>query len=223
MRFKYVCIKKIIVFGCLSAIFQPALPSPRREERKREAKLKELLSIKRKSDGIKKVLFSPGGKLEETFCTLIAHEKKEIRIAAYVLTLMCIVNALLAARKRGIMVSVVIDKEKCEGEAPRKLYDGGVDDVSVYKGKCMHHKFAVFRKNIFKRSLVWHGSANFTDCGFHRNEDSATVEDSIELVTQFSDQFGKIKERCIPLCEYKGCCRKQKKRSRLLKIFVGSQ
>ena len=148
----------------------------RKRERKREKNIKELLGVKDKSDRIRKLLRSPGTEIEETLLALIFHEKKEIKIAVYVLSLPSIVTALIAARKRKVTVSVVVDKEQCGNTAVLKLHEGGINDVCIFSnGRSMHTKLAIFSKNVCRKSVGWLGSANFSAAGFSSNQDNVWV------------------------------------------------
>ena len=169
-----------------------------------------MLSVKRKSDSIEKFLCSPNDELEETLLTLIAHEEKKIVITVFMFTLVSIVDALLDAHVRGVDVCVVVDQSSVIDKSLilRKLYEGGVDDVFFFKKRLMHNKVAIFSQNLYEHSIIWTGSANFTDAGFHKNQENVVVCNSDALVKKYREQSNRIIEGSMAWCEYEGTCRK---------------
>ena len=77
----------------------------------------------------------------------------------------------------------------------------------------MYTKLAIFSKNIFKYSVGWLGSANFTTAGFSGNQDNVWVSNDDDFVKSCLEQYDEIKQKSTPLRECMDFCCKKKKGS----------
>lgn len=127
---------------------------------------------------------------------LIHHEKKAIHLLQYRLTEPDVVEALIAALKRGVQVEIIIDHGS--------LYEkkGAIDQlkkagaaVTVYQKSysLMHIKMFLFSCSL-ARSIVWCGSANTTQNGYMRNQEFITVRDSTLLFEKCLHYFAHLKK-----------------------------
>ena len=98
---------------------------------------------------------------------------KSLRIALFTFTHPALIEEVIAAHKRGLMVSVVIDMHSGLGashQAIDKLKKAGVR-ISMSRGvQLLHHKFIL----IDDHTLV-SGSANWTKAAFYKNSDCFVV------------------------------------------------
>jgi len=100
---------------------------------------------------------------------LIKHSSKSIQIAMFSFTHPYIVQELVNAKKRGVFVRAIIDKNCANSYGKKAIYrlNRAKIGVSISKGKKLfHHKYMI----IDDRILV-SGSANFTKSAFEKNYD----------------------------------------------------
>lgn len=134
-----------------------------------------------------KVYFTPGLDCEKNIISRLNEAKKNIDIAVYSITNENIVNAVIAAHKRGVKVRVMTDFQQSTGNKSRvqELIDAGVS-VRTNKGtehKIEHNKFAIFDgKEMTTGSYNWTWNAsnsNSENCNFFKqpgNEYSSRYE-----------------------------------------------
>ena len=121
--------------------------------------------------------FSPQGKCSAYILREIEQAKKELLVAVYAFTNDELAGALVNAKKRGVAVQVVIDRDfdVRNDNSKGKFFDGNkipLRRLSGAKSKSqerdaglMHQKFAVIdRKTIFTGSYNWtHSAENSND------------------------------------------------------------
>jgi hypothetical protein len=141
-------------------------------------------------------LFSPHDEVCKTLVHLIENEKKSIKVAAYAMTEPQVAKALSAAIKRGVAISLIVDRS-CLDMASNKiklLRKTGVD-VAIFDGKTredgalMHNKFYLFEENIKNRRLLWTGSANTTKSGYVRNHENVMIVDEPVIFARYVKEF----------------------------------
>lgn len=103
--------------------------------------------------------------------------KKSIQVAMFTWTRTDFTQELIAAKKRGVKVEVVLDRYAGKGTSAKianMLKEGGIP-VRLSTGQgLLHHKFAYIDKNI-----VVNGSANWTKAAFENNDDCFVVIHSL--------------------------------------------
>jgi len=152
--------------------------------------------------------FSPEDNVASRLIELIKAEKKSIKIAIYSLRHRGIVNALIEAKKRGIVVEMIVDPISVKGRSPlKRLSQEGVaifvwnaqqvEGQFSHKSKkreLMHHKFCLFHEE-----LVWTGSFNFTYEADRSNHENAVVLHDEEGARKFVKEFEHLKKgTCLP-------------------------
>jgi phosphatidylserine/phosphatidylglycerophosphate/cardiolipin synthase-like enzyme len=136
--------------------------------------------------------------------TLIARERKSILVAAYMLTDKRISDWLCEAHNRGVRVEVVTDLG-CLRERSNKLgnlYECNIP-VFIYmpekkgiKSSLMHNKFILFESNIYKKKIVWTGSANLTRSAFDEvHHENVVILDDDGLYQEYQKKFAQLKKR----------------------------
>lgn len=154
------------------------------------------------------VYFSPDDQVEKRLIGMIEKEQKSVHVAIYCMTHRGIANALIEAKKRGVMVEVIVDRFSVKVKGPlQKMADAGIlvsvwDPDPLRRKKAhrplMHNKFCVFGDE-----TVWTGSFNFTYEASRMHQENAVVLRDSALATAFKNQFINIKMRsCIPLGSY---------------------
>jgi phosphatidylserine/phosphatidylglycerophosphate/cardiolipin synthase-like enzyme len=155
-----------------------------------------------------KAYFSPEDHLEKQLIERIHKEKVSLYICIYTFTHRDIMDALVAAKKRGVNVEVIVDRFSVKVSAPlHRLVDASIpifvwdpDRAKRLKAHrpLMHNKFCVFGDH-----TVWTGSFNFTYEASRIHQENALVVESSELARAYLHQFHTIKMRnCIPLASF---------------------
>jgi phosphatidylserine/phosphatidylglycerophosphate/cardiolipin synthase-like enzyme len=149
--------------------------------------------------------FSPDDCLGERLVEMINSESESVYVCIYTFTHRDVIAALVAAKKRGVDVEVIVDRFSVKTKAPLyKLTDVSIpvfvwapDQVRRAKGRrpIMHNKFCVFGNEV-----VWTGSFNFTYEASRLHQENALVISNEALARAYKNQFHTIKTRnCVPL------------------------
>ena len=146
-----------------------AFLSLKQPPRETKTELSELSIETIPTDGWIRVYFTPGKDCENNIIVELDKAKKHIDIAVYAITNRHIVDAILAAHRRGVKVRIITDRLQSAGRGSlvSELETAGLP-VRKNKGhKIMHHKFAVFDGREIK-----YGSYNWTASATENNAES---------------------------------------------------
>lgn len=148
-------------------------------------------------------LFSPCDKIKEIILACINNERKRINIAVFWLTDIDIARALIAAKKRGIVIEVITDPSCLEYQYNKidMIVESGIT-VYVYKKKRatgtssdkMHEKFALFEYNLYGKKILIEGSYNYTQSANKLNCEHVVVHDNRDITNQFVREFERLKK-----------------------------
>lgn len=132
-----------------------------------------------------RVGFSPEGSARLLVLSTLASARHSIRMLAYAFQAPDIVQALVAAKRRGVEVQVVIDKKRNEGKASRAAMDaairGGVALRTNDRFHLHHDKVIIVDGN-----TVETGSFNFAPSAETANsEDLVVIRDMPEVSRQY--------------------------------------
>lgn len=147
--------------------------------------------------------FSPQGNCSAHILREIAQAKKEMLVAVYAFTNDELAGALVQAKKRGVAVQVVIDREfdarteNSKGKffeankIPLRRLSGTKSKSQEREAGLMHQKFAVIdRKTVFSGSYNWtHSAENFND------ENLLLFRDAGPLAEEYRQVFMRLWER----------------------------
>ncbi len=151
------------------------------------------------------LFFSPEDHLEKRLIDLIEREHKSIHVCVYALTHRDVIAALVAAKKRGVEVEVIVDRFSVKASSPLyKLTEVSIP-VAVWNSDhlrrmkahrpLMHNKFCIFGNH-----SIWTGSFNFTYEASKIHQENAVVIHDESVAHAYKNQFYTIKMRsCIPL------------------------
>lgn len=118
--------------------------------------------------------FSPEGSAQKAIINAIRSAKTELRLAAYSFTSRDIVKELVAAKKRGVDVKIVVDekgnKSKHSISAMNTVRLANIPIRTNGRYAIMHDKFIVV-----DRRTVETGSFNYSDSANKRNSENALV------------------------------------------------
>lgn len=98
---------------------------------------------------------------------------KTIRMAMFTLTHPELVHKLTEAQKRGVAVSIAIDRYTAQGASQKSieiLQKAGAEILTNRGSQLLHHKWAL----IDEKTLIM-GSANWTDAAFSKNQDCLLI------------------------------------------------
>jgi len=118
------------------------------------------------------VLFSPGGGCAERIVEEIGAAKETVRVQVYIFTSKPIANALIAAKKRGVRVEVILDKsqEKMTYGRFRVLRRAG---IPVYFDR--EHSTANNKIILIDDQTIITGSYNFTKAAEEKNAENVLI------------------------------------------------
>ncbi len=148
-----------------------------------------------------KVYFSPRGGARDAIVEKINGARKYIDVAMYCFTSRHLAQALVRAKKRGVKVRVLLDRECAQGKFSKekflrkhgiqvkrsRTYHGLERFKSKYPPK-MHHKFAVIDGHILiTGSYNWTASAEISNY-----ENLLVFENAGELADEFEKEFNAL-------------------------------
>ena len=136
-------------------------------------------------------LFSPNGGIEQQILASITRAVDTIEMAAYAFTNQNIAQSLVDAIKRGIKVSLVMDKSQTKG-SQGSIHDelqqaGAAVRLISPPGGIMHDKFMI----IDGKSIEW-GSYNYTSRAENSNFENATFLADNNLAQKYHEGFASI-------------------------------
>jgi phosphatidylserine/phosphatidylglycerophosphate/cardiolipin synthase-like enzyme len=147
--------------------------------------------------------FSPRGNCATHLLREIGLAKKELLVAVYAFTSDDLANALVQARKRGVAVQVVIDRDfdSANQASKGKFFDSQkipLRRISGAKPKdgdkdagLMHQKFAIIDRNV-----VFAGSYNWTYAAEISNDENLLLfRDAAPLAEEYRRAFLRLWER----------------------------
>jgi phosphatidylserine/phosphatidylglycerophosphate/cardiolipin synthase-like enzyme len=147
--------------------------------------------------------FSPQGKCSTHIVREIENAKRELLVAVYAFTSDDLAGALVQAKKRGLMVQVIIDREfdsrndNSKGKflevqrIPLRRLSGSKPPNSAREVGLMHQKFAVV-----DRRIVFTGSYNWTQSADTFNDENLLLfRDAAPLAEEYRWIFLRLWER----------------------------
>lgn len=138
------------------------------------------------------VRYSPHGGSAAAGIGVLNKAEKTIRVAIYGLTHSGLVNALVAAKQRGVDVAVKADKVQSAGKSQKaaiaKLEQAGIPVEVSTESRLLHHKFAV----VDGRWVIT-GSFNWTISAENRNRENLVILDCPDLARSFTAEWDLIR------------------------------
>ena len=139
-----------------------------------------------------KVLFSPNGGCQEAIVSEISKAEKTIDIAMYYLTGREIVQELVKAKEKGVVIRAFLDQsqENSQYAKSRYLSKHGIE-IRFYTGAgLMHNKFAVIDNKV----LIT-GSFNWTATAQEKNQENLLIIKDSNLIKDYSKRFEMLWEK----------------------------
>jgi phosphatidylserine/phosphatidylglycerophosphate/cardiolipin synthase-like enzyme len=129
--------------------------------------------------------------MEDALLAFINGASTSIDITLYGLNRQSVVNALIAAHNRSVVVRVVGDDEAATGEYSSSYQALSNAEIMVVidtsLSQIQHNKFLVI-----DGAIVWTGSTNFTDTGFTLNANNSIVITDTTLANVYSTEFAEM-------------------------------
>jgi len=141
-------------------------------------------------DTLVRVFFSPNGGCTDAIIDTINKSKSEILVQAYIFTSEPIAKALLDAHKRGVKVSVILDKsQKKNGYSSATFFTN--QGIPAYIDS--NHARAHDKVMIIDQETVITGSFNFTKAADIQNSENVLIVRSSELAGLYRENWMKHK------------------------------
>jgi len=158
---------------------------------------KQVQEVASTSDSPITAFFSPKGGVEQQILTKISGAMEIIEMAAYAFTNENIAKALIDAIKRGVKVSLVMDRSQTKG-SQASLHDelekaGMTIRLTSPPGGIMHDKFII----VDDKNVEW-GSYNYTGQAEDANFENATFVSNTSLAQQYHSDFVTIYNQATP-------------------------
>ncbi|XP_076625090.1 mitochondrial cardiolipin hydrolase zuc isoform X2 [Colletes latitarsis] len=115
--------------------------------------------------------------------------KQSLDVCMHMLTCQMLSKAIVNARKRGVLVRVIMDRGKAVNDAAQTVlfHSNGITIKMQDSDVLMHHKFV-----IVDRDIVITGSTNWTMSAFFGNFENVLVTNHNSLVEPFVQEFEKL-------------------------------
>jgi len=132
------------------------------------------------------VYFSPKGGCQEAICREIDSAKSNVMVQAYTFSNGTITRALTDASRRGVQVSVILDKSQAKGKewAQQKLTLFKITTLVDFNHAIAHNKII-----IIDNKTVITGSYNFTYAAETTNAENIVILTNQAVVSQFSSNW----------------------------------
>lgn len=150
---------------------------------------------RRPHDEPSEAYFSPGNDCLDAILGAFDGARERVDVCVFTITDDRIRDAMLRAKRRGVVLRVITDNDKAldEGSDVKTLERAGVPVRIDLTEAHMHHKFAVFDG---RRLLT--GSYNWTRSAANVNAENVLFTGDATLVRAFSDAFETLWERYAP-------------------------
>lgn len=133
------------------------------------------------------IYFSPNGGCTEAIVGRIKSAKHSIRVMAYSFTSAPIAEAILAAKKRGVVVDIVLDKSQASHQysAATFLHNQGASPL-IDGAHAIHHNKVI----VIDERVVVTGSFNFSAAAEKSNAENLIIfGDHKEIAAAYTEEF----------------------------------
>lgn len=151
--------------------------------------------------GTLQAAFTPWDDVEGLLVDVVGTARQQVLVQAYLLTNRKIAAALLAARRRGVEVLVLLDAEqlaRTHSNVAKKLAAAGIPVWLETKYQNAHNKIMVIDAMATHPAVVT-GSFNFTWTAQHRNaENVLVVRDNPDLANRYALNWERHRRDATP-------------------------
>jgi len=150
------------------------------------------------------IAFTPGDAIDNLIIAAINGAKGEILVHAYTFTHRRIAQALVAAHRRGVAVSVVADREQARSVPQNVLPDLAAGGVAVWLDgnfQNAHNKVIVIDADAEHATTIT-GSYNFTLAAQRHNAENVVVlRDNPAVAKAYRDNWRRLQAKATPWSE----------------------
>lgn len=135
--------------------------------------------------------FSPGGGCEDRIIEELGAATEQIRVQMYLFTSKPISDALVAAKKRGVKVQVILDKSQEKGTYGKwpVLRRDGVEILFDREHETANNKLILIDDH-----TIITGSYNFTRAAEEKNAENIVIINDEALFSKYLENFEKHRE-----------------------------
>ena len=143
------------------------------------------------------VYFSPGGGCADAIVQTIAQAKDSIFVQAYSFTSQPIAKALADAKKRGVTISIILDKDQQTDQYSEANFLNHSDVRTLIDGEhAMNHNKVM----VIDGETVITGSFNFTSAADEKNAENLLIIRDKALAQRYTENwYGRV----FPCCQSK--------------------
>jgi phosphatidylserine/phosphatidylglycerophosphate/cardiolipin synthase-like enzyme len=153
------------------------------------------------ASGDVEVAFTPGDPIDQIIIGALARAKSEVLVHAYTFTHRRIAQALIAAKRRGVTVSVLADREQARSVPQNALADLAAGGVEVWLDgnfQAAHNKVIVIDAGEAHPVTIT-GSYNFTLAAQRNNAENVVVlRDNAAVAQAYRDNWKRLKAAAVP-------------------------
>jgi len=189
----------IIISLCLASYFFSASQNTAEYQKMAQAKLVD------EYGKVQQPLFSPDDGIREVLLGLIASETQRIIIAAYMITDRQIVQELIKAHERGVVIEIIVCRSGAQDSWSKidQLIAAGIPvyayPAAVIKS-LMHNKFIIFFSVTLsgaQRTILATGSYNMTNAASDANQENFLFLEQRAIVKKYQQRFEHLKKRAL--------------------------
>jgi len=156
------------------------------------------------AQGMVQVAFTPWDNAESMIVDGIRRAKHQILVQAFSFTSRVLANALIAAKKRGVDVQVMADREQTfSGESSRipDLIRAGIPVALEVRYQSAHNKVMVMDAGTADAAVIT-GSYNWTYAAQHKNaENVLLLRDSPDIAHAYAANWRRHYAEALPYAE----------------------
>jgi phosphatidylserine/phosphatidylglycerophosphate/cardiolipin synthase-like enzyme len=154
--------------------------------------------------GTVEIAFTPGDAVDNLIIAAIDRAQTEVLVHAYTFTHRRIAQALISARRRGIAVAVLADREQARAVPQNvlaQLASGGVEVWLDGNFVAAHNKVIVIDAGLPNATTIT-GSYNFTIAAQRSNAENIVVlHDNEPVARAYRDNWRRLKAAAVPWSE----------------------
>lgn len=151
--------------------------------------------------GTVEIAFTPGDAVDNLIIAAIDRAQSEVLVHAYTFTHRRIAQALIGARRRGVAVSVLADREQARAVPQNvlaQLASGGVEVWLDGNFAAAHNKVIVIDAGLPRATTIT-GSYNFTIAAQRSNAENIVVlHDNDPVARAYRDNWRRLKAGATP-------------------------
>jgi phosphatidylserine/phosphatidylglycerophosphate/cardiolipin synthase-like enzyme len=148
--------------------------------------------------------FTPGDVVDNLIIATVEQAQNEILVHAYTFTHRRIAQALVGAKRRGVAVTVLADREQARAvpqNVLRQLVAGGVEVWLDGNFQAAHNKVIVVDADLPHATTIT-GSYNFTLAAQRNNAENVVVlRDNAAVARAYRDNWQRLKAAAVPWSE----------------------